>query len=75
MSSVIEKIGKWFRKPGASLEVCALCGLSPGRQYMIPTDEPILHPHKCSRCQSVVFVPGPMVFCEACSENTRERVA
>lgn len=74
MSSVIQKIGKWFRKPGPA-ELCALCGLAPGRQYMVPTDEPILHPHKCSRCQSVVFVPGPMMLCETCSGNMPERVA
>ena len=70
MSSVIERIGKWFHKtePSSSAQ-CVLCGLIPGRQYMIPTDEPILHPHKCSRCQSVVFVPGPMMLCEVCLET------
>lgn len=72
---MIKKIGKWFRKTEPSSALCALCGLTPARQYMIPTDEPILHPHKCSRCQSVVFVPGPMMLCEACSGNVPERVA
>jgi hypothetical protein len=42
---------------------------------MIPTDEPILHPHKCSRCHSVVYVPGPVFLCEVCSENVPQRAA
>ena len=36
---------------------------------MILTDEPIMHPHECSWCKSVLYVPGPKFQCKVCSEN------
>jgi len=36
---------------------------------MVATDEPIIHPHRCSWCSSVLYVPGPMFSCKTCSEG------
>ena len=75
MTSLFNMVGKWFRKPESPSDQCLQCGLKPGREYMIPTDEPILHPHKCSWCQSVVYMPGPMFSCKVCSEDARQIAA
>ena len=75
MASLLTKVGSWFRKPQPAPAQCLQCGLAPGREYMIPTDEPILHPHKCSWCKSVVYMPGPMFACKTCSEDVRQPAA
>ena len=74
VASWFKKVRNWFR-PRQPLRQCLQCGLFPGREYMVHTDEPILHPHECSWCKSVVYVPGPMFECKICSENVREHVA
>jgi hypothetical protein len=75
MTSLLNKVGKWFGKPEPPPDQCLQCGLKPGREYMISTDEPIMHPHKCSWCQSVVYMPGPMFACKLCSEDARQLTA
>jgi hypothetical protein len=75
MTSLLNKVGKWFRKPEPPPAKCLQCGLPPGREFMIPTDEPILHPHKCSWCRSVVYMPGPMFACKVCSEDAQRTAA
>ena len=52
------------------IEVSSICGLPSGRPFMIATAEPIMHPHQCSWCASIVYVPGPMFSCKACSGNS-----
>ena len=64
----INKVLDWFRKKPSS-STCLQCGLPSGRQFMMATDEPIMHPHQCSWCASVLYVPGPMFSCKACAEN------
>jgi hypothetical protein len=51
------------------MDKCLQCGRTPGREFMILTDEPIMHPHECSWCKSVLYVPGPKFQCKVCSEN------
>ena len=75
IASLCNKIQSWFRRPTQPSQQCLQCGLMPGREYMVSTDEPILHPHKCSWCKSIVYVPGPMFACKTCSDNVQERVA
>jgi len=75
MASLFNKVGKWFGKKDPEPTQCLQCGLPPGREFIIPTDEPILHPHKCSWCQSVVYIPGPMFTCKMCSEDVRQTAA
>ena len=74
MASLFNKVGKWFWKEPEATE-CLQCGLPPGHEFIIPTDEPILHPHKCSWCQSVVYIPGPMFTCKTCSEDVQQTAA
>ena len=74
MASLFNKVGKWFWKEPEATE-CLQCGLPPGREFIVPTDEPILHPHKCSWCQSVVYIPGPMFTCKTCSEDVQQTAA
>jgi hypothetical protein len=52
-----------------SEEKCLQCGLIPGRQYMVKTDNPLMHPHECSWCEAVVFMPGAMFECPQCSRD------
>jgi hypothetical protein len=75
MPSLLNKVGNWFRKPEPVQEQCLQCGLKPGREYMVATDEPILHPHQCSWCKSVMYVPGAMFACKTCTEGVQERAA
>ena len=44
------------------IEVSSICGLPSGRPFMIATAEPIMHPHQCSWCASIVYVPGTDVL-------------
>jgi hypothetical protein len=74
MASLFNKVGKWLWKE-PEVTQCVQCGLPPGREFIIPTDEPILHPHKCSWCQSVVYIPGPMFTCKTCSEDVQQTAA
>jgi hypothetical protein len=74
-------VKKWMRilkqmfvqkAPGA---VCLQCGFPPGRQVRIVSDDPFLHPHECLWCHSVLFVPGLMMDCSACSGKAGGREA
>jgi len=50
-------------------ERCLQCGLLPGRQYMMKTDNPLMHPHQCSWCEAIVFMPGAMFECPECTKE------
>lgn len=65
---LLDQVRKWFGKE--STTKCLQCGLTPGREFMIVTQESIIHPHQCSWCSSVLYVPGPMFSCKACSEGS-----
>ena len=67
IATLFSKLRKWFRKD--SSPKCLQCGLTPGREFMITTEEPLIHPHQCTWCSSVLYVPGPMFACKACSGN------
>jgi hypothetical protein len=49
---------------------CLQCGLIPGREYMVSTSEPIVHPHECSWCKSLVYFPGLVMNCATCGGGT-----
>jgi hypothetical protein len=68
LTTLFNKVRIWFVREDAP-DKCLQCGLTPGRQYMVATDEPIMHPHECSWCKSVLYVPGPMFQCKACTER------
>ena len=68
------KIRTWLRKAPTD-ERCLQCGLPPGRQFLVATEEPILHPHQCSWCSGVLYVPGPMFACKNCSTDQMQRPA
>jgi len=62
---------KFFRcRPDDRKPRCLQCGLAPGREYMVSTPEPIIHPHECSWCRSIVYFPGLMRDCKICSPDT-----
>jgi len=62
---------KLFGKSQPEETKCLQCGLLPGREYMVTTSEPLIHPHKCSWCQSVVYMPGPVFQCTQCNPDYR----
>ena len=64
----IKKALSWFREEPAS-SICLQCGLPSGRQFMMVTDETIMHRHQCSWCSGVLYVPGPVFSCKACAED------
>ena len=66
----INTVLNWFREEPAS-STCLQCGLPSGRQFMMATDETIMHPHQCSWCSSVLYVPGPLFACKACAGDVR----
>jgi hypothetical protein len=65
----INKILNLFRKDPIP-PACLQCGLPSGGQFMMSSDDPIMHPHQCSWCSSVLYVPGPMFSCKACAGRT-----
>ena len=67
-ASLLNRVRIWAGGE-ARPDKCLQCGLPPGREFMAATDEPILHPHECSWCKGVLYVPGPMFQCKSCSEN------
>jgi hypothetical protein len=69
--TIINQVCDWFRKEPAS-SICLQCDLPSGGQFMVATDEPIMHPHHCSWCSSVLYVPGPMFCCKACAGRVEE---
>jgi len=71
---LLNKLRSWFRKEPVA-DRCFQCGLPSGREFLIASDEPIMHPHQCSWCKSVLYVPGPMFSCKACSPDRIERPA
>ena len=72
---LLQKLRTWFYSDKEP-EKCLQCGLPPGRQFMIATDEPIMHPHQCSWCKSTLYVPGPMFSCKGCPDaGVEERAA
>ena len=75
IASLINKIQRWFVRPPQPPQQCLQCGLMPNREYMVSTDEPILHPHECSWCKSILYVPGPMFACKTCSDTVQEHAA
>ena len=70
LSTLIKKIRDRFHKDVTPR--CLQCGLPPGRELMVQTEEPIMHPHRCTWCASVLYVPGPMFACKACAGVVRE---
>jgi hypothetical protein len=68
LESFINKVRTWF-SGGLMPDKCLQCGLPPKREFMVAGDNPIMHPHECSWCKGVLYVPGPMFQCKACSEN------
>ena len=46
IAALVRTLRTWFSNTQS--EKCLQCGLPPGRQFMIATDEPIMHPHQCS---------------------------
>jgi len=60
----------FWRGPDDRNSQCLQCGLIPGREYMVSTPEPIIHPHTCSWCKSIVYFPGLMIDCKTCSPGT-----
>ena len=67
LTTLLNKVRIWFSKE-ALPDKCLQCGMAPGHQFMVPTNEPIMHPHECSWCKSVLYVPGPMFQCKMCAE-------
>jgi hypothetical protein len=74
IAAVLNRLRAWFGNE-TEPEKCLQCGLPPGRQFMIATDEPIMHPHQCSWCNGIVYMPGPMFSCKRCSTDGIERPA
>jgi len=72
--ALFKKVRMWFQKEPMSTK-CLQCGLPPGRQFLVSTDETIMHPHHCSWCKSVLYVPGPMFLCKGCSADGIHRPA
>ena len=68
ITTTLNKVRTWFSTKSAP-DKCLQCGLPPGGQFMISTDEPIMHPHQCSWCSTTLYVPGPMFQCKTCSED------
>jgi hypothetical protein len=65
---LLDRIRTWLQTDGAP-DKCLQCGLPQGRQFLIATNEPIMHPHQCSWCKSILYVPGPMYSCKGCSAD------
>ena len=74
IAALFRTLRTWFRK-GEAPAKCLQCGLPPGREFLIATDEPIMHPHECSWCKSVLYVPGPMFSCKKCAVDVIQRPA
>ena len=74
IDQLLNKLGAWLRKTPTQ-DRCLQCGLPSGRQFLVATDEPIMHPHQCTWCNSVLYVPGPMFSCKACSTDVMQRPA
>jgi hypothetical protein len=68
IATLFNKVRVWFGNENVP-DKCLQCGMPPGRQFMVATDEPIMHPHQCSWCKSILYVPGPMFQCDTCSET------
>ncbi len=68
--TLVDKARTWLGKN--STPKCLQCGLPPGTELIVATDEPIIHPHRCSWCSSVLYVPGLMLSCKTCSEGWTE---
>jgi hypothetical protein len=68
LTTLFNKIQKWLGKE--SMGECMQCGLPAGREFMVPTNEPLIHPHECSWCSGVLYVPGPMFACKVCSDGS-----
>jgi hypothetical protein len=58
-------------KPEEAKELCLQCGFPPGKEMRVVSDDPFLHPHRCSWCGSVVYMPGLMIDCDACNDGKR----
>ena len=74
MASLLRRIRAWFSREPMP-ERCLQCGLPPGRQFLVTTDEPIMYPHQCSWCQSILYVPGPVFACKGCSREQSQAPA
>jgi hypothetical protein len=74
IGQLLEKIRSWFRKESLA-QPCFQCGFPPGREFLIATAEPIMHPHQCLWCKSILYVPGTMFSCKACSAGEIRRPA
>jgi hypothetical protein len=74
VAALLRKVRNWFHREDEP-ETCLQCGFPPGREFLIATDEAIIHPHQCSWCKTILFVPGPVFSCTMCSSDGMQRPA